>query len=403
MSRNRSTATIADVAQQAGVGASTVSRVLNGGQVSGRARARVLAVMDELEYRPRASARSLVTGATGTLALVIPFFTHPSAVQRMRGVLAALDGTDYNVVVCNVASSEQRDEYLGRGAPLDRSDGLLLVSLAPSDDEVDAFLRSGAPVVVLDAFHPRLPCLTIDDVAGGTLATQHLIDRGHERIAFIGDRPDPGLGFVSSTRRRDGYRRALERAGIPVRPELEREGPHGRHVAHRLTRELLALDEPPTAIFAASDTQALGVLEAAGSEGVAVPGDLAVVGFDDLEVAAYVGLTTVRQPLEESGRRGVERLVAALARRGRRAARGAARARAEGPPDHVIRRQATATRRWRRRPPRASGPPTAIRSSPSGPASNARTTGGPTLTTSHWRMSRISSSSRTRPEPATTT
>jgi LacI family transcriptional regulator len=312
VSRNRSTATIADVAEQAGVGASTVSRVLNGGQVSGNARARVLAAMDELEYRPRASARSLVTGATGTLALVIPSFTHPSAVQRMRGVLAALDGTEYGVVVCNVASPEQRDEYLGRGAPLDRSDGLLLVSLAPRDDEVDAFLRWGAPVVVLDAFHPRLPCLTIDDVAGGMLATQHLIDRGHERIAFIGDRPDPGLGFVSSVRRRDGYRRALERAGIPVRPELEREGPHGRLVAHRLTRELLALDEPPTAIFAASDTQALGVLEAAGFEGVAVPGDLSVVGFDDLEVAAYVGLTTVRQPLEESGRRAVERLVAAL-------------------------------------------------------------------------------------------
>jgi LacI family transcriptional regulator len=213
---------------------------------------------------------------------VIPFFTHPSAVQRMRGVLAALDGTDYGVVVCNVASPEQRDEYLGRGAPLDRSDGLLLVSLAPRDDEVDAFMRAGAPVVVLDAFHPRLPCLTIDDVAGGMLATQHLIDLGHERIAFIGDRPDPGLGFVSSDRRRDGYRRALELAGIAARPELERVGPHGRLVAHRLTRELLALDEPPTAIFAASDTQALGVLEAAGAEGVEVPDDLSVVGFDDL-------------------------------------------------------------------------------------------------------------------------
>jgi LacI family transcriptional regulator, galactose operon repressor len=308
----RSRSTIADVAERADVGASTVSRVLNGGQVSRKARARVLAAMDELEYRPRASARSLVTGATRTLALVIPFFTHPSAVQRMRGVLAALDGTDYGVVVCNVASPEQRDEYLGRGAPLDRSDGLLLVSLTPSDDEVDAFLRSGAPVVVLDAFHPRLPCLTIDDVAGGTLATQHLIDLGHEQIAFIGDRPDPGLGFVSSDRRREGYRTTLERAGIPARPELERKGPHGRLVAHRLTRELLALDEPPTAIFAASDTQALGVLEAAGAEGVDVPGDLSVVGFDDLEVAAYLGLTTVRQPLEESGRRAVERLIAVL-------------------------------------------------------------------------------------------
>lgn len=94
--------------------------------------------------------------------------------------------------------------------------------------------------------------------------------------------------------------------------KLQREGPHDRLVAHRLTRELLPLPKPPTAIFAASDTQALGVLEAVGFEGFKVPDDLSVVGFDDLEVAAYVGLTTVHQPLEESGRRGIERLVAAL-------------------------------------------------------------------------------------------
>jgi LacI family transcriptional regulator len=186
------------------------------------------------------------------------------------------------------------------------------VSLAPTDDEADAFLRAGAAVVLLDAFHPRLPSILIDDVAGGMLATRHLIELGHERIAFVGDRPDPGFGFLASDRRRDGYRSALRQAGIPVAHELEREGPHGRDVAHRLTRELLSLDEPPTAIFAASDTQALGVLEAAGFEGVAVPDDLSVVGFDDIEVAPYVGLTTVHQPLEDSGRRGVERLIAAL-------------------------------------------------------------------------------------------
>jgi LacI family transcriptional regulator len=305
----RRTATIADVAARAGVGPSTVSRVLNDGQVSGKSRDRVLSAIDDLDYRPRASARSLVTGATATLSLVIPFFTHPSAVERVRGVLAAVDDTDYDLVICNVSNVAQRDEYLGRGAPLDRSDGMLIVSLAPHDDEVAAFVRTGAPVVVLDAFHPRLPCLRIDDVAGGMLATRHLIELGHERIAFLGDRPEPGLGFVSSERRRDGYRHALQAARLPVLPELEKVGPHGRDVAHRLTTELLTLDEPPTAIFAASDSQALGVLEAAGFEGFAVPDDISVVGFDDIEVASYVGLTTVHQPLAESGQRAVERLL----------------------------------------------------------------------------------------------
>jgi LacI family transcriptional regulator len=305
-------ATIAEVATQAGVGASTVSRVLNGGQVSQRAKARVLAAIEDLEYRPRASARSLVTGSTGTLALVIPFFTHPSSVERVRGVLAALDATEYELVVCNVATPAHRDEYLGPRTPLDRSDGLLITSLRPTDAEAEAFVRAGSPVVLLDAHHPMLPSLLIDDVEGGLLATRHLIELGHERIAFVGDRPDPGFGFVASDRRREGYRRALADAGLPADPELERVGPHGRPVAHRLTRELLSLEEPPTAIFAASDTQALGVLEAAGYEGIDVPGELSVVGFDDIEVAPYVGLTTVHQPLEDSGRLGIERLIGAL-------------------------------------------------------------------------------------------
>ena len=294
------------------MGPSTVSRVLNGGQVSGRARTRVLAAMEELDYRPSASARSLVTGATQTLGLVIPFFTHPSAVQRMRGVLAALDGTGYELVVCNVGTPEQRDEYLGRRAPLDRSDWLLIVSLPPTDEEAEAFARAGAPVVLLDAFHPRLTSLHVDDVAGGMLATRHLLELGHERIAFVGDLPDPAFGFTSSYRREEGHRRALAAEGIRLDEALMRHGPHGRLVALRLTRELLSLPEPPTAIFAASDTQALGVLEAASVEGFDVPGDLSVVGFDDIEVSPYVGLTTVHQPLEESGRRAVERLLGAL-------------------------------------------------------------------------------------------
>jgi len=304
--------TIADVARRAGVGVGTVSRVLNEGQVSQATRTRVLAAMDELAYRPQASARALASGATGTLGMVIPFFTHPSAVERVRGVLAAMAATDHELVLCNVADPAQRDAYLGRRAPLDRTDGLLVVSLSPRDDEAEAFLRAGFPVVLVDAHHARLPRIVTDDRLGGALATRHLIELGHERIAFVGDTSDPRYGFVASRLRLEGYRHALEAAGLPFRRTLRREGPHGREVAHRLTRELLSLPRPPTAIFAASDTQALGVLEAAGFEGFAVPGDLSVVGYDNLEVAPYVGLTTVCQPLQESGRRGVERLLAVL-------------------------------------------------------------------------------------------
>jgi LacI family transcriptional regulator len=308
----RARVTIADVAARAGVGASTVSRVLNDGQVSEPARERVLEAMSDLSYRPQASARALASGSTGALGMVIPFFTHPSAVERVRGVVAAMDASPFELVVCNVADPAQRDEYLGPRAPIDRSDGLLVISLAPRDDEVEALLARGAPVVLVDAHHPRLPCVVVDDVRGGELATRHLLELGHERIAFVGDTTDPRFGFVSSRQRFTGYCNALAAAGIPLKHRLQRFGPHGRSASHRLTRELLSLDDPPTAIFAASDTQALGVLEAAGYEGIDVPGELSVIGFDDLQVAPYVGLTTVAQPLYESGRRGVERLLALL-------------------------------------------------------------------------------------------
>ena len=194
-------ATIADVAERAGVGVSTVSRVLNDGQVSSAARDRVLEAMTDLSYRPRASARALASGATGAVGLVIPFFTHPSSVERVRGVVAAMGGTSYELILCDVGDPAQRDEYLGRRAPLDRSDGLLIVSLAPRDGEADALVASGAPVVLVDASHPRLPHIVVDDALGGELATRHLLELGHERIAFVGDTSDPAYGFVSSARR----------------------------------------------------------------------------------------------------------------------------------------------------------------------------------------------------------
>jgi LacI family transcriptional regulator len=305
-------ATIADVAQHAGVAISTVSRVLNDGQVSSATRTSVLAAMSALGYRPHAGARALASGPKGALGMVIPYFTHPSAVERLRGALEAMATTEHELILCNVADPAQRDEYLGRRAPLDRVDGLLIVSLAPHDAEVEAIAAAGVATVLVDAFHPQLPRIVIDDVYGGQLATRHLLELGHERIAFVGDSTDPRLGFVSSDRRCSGYRHALAQAGIRTPRSLRRVGPHGRATAHRLTRELLSLPQPPTAIFAASDLQALGVLEAATAEGFKVPDDLSVMGFDDMEVAQYVGLTTISQSLHESGRRGVQRLLDVL-------------------------------------------------------------------------------------------
>ena len=305
-------ATIRDVARRAGVGLGTVSRVLNQSPlVSAETRRRVLEVIAELHYTPSQAARSLSLGKTLTLSTVAPFFTRPSVVERLRGIEAALTGSGYNLVVFTVEDVARRDACLHDLPRRERSDGVIIISLAPSAAEVAAIQQAGVPVIFIDTYAPGLPSVLTNDTEGGYLATHHLIELGHQRIAYLSDPlQDPlSFNFTSSRDRFAGYRRALEEVGIPFRPDYHAAGPHGRYEARRLARELLRLPVPPTAIFAASDTQAMGVLEAARDEGIAVPPGLSVVGYDDIDIAEYLGLTTIRQPLFESGVRGVELLL----------------------------------------------------------------------------------------------
>jgi DNA-binding LacI/PurR family transcriptional regulator len=303
--------TIARVALEAGVGVGTVSRVINGSAaVREETRRRVLDVISELGFEPNAAARALSTGRTGAVGVIAPFFTTPSVIERLRGVVRELAECGHQLILFAVERPEQREAAF-RSA-LGRVDGLLAISLSPTDDELAPLTAAGLPVVLVDHDHPGLPCVTIDDVAGGRLATEHLLALGHERIAFVGDLEGGAHDFTSSGRRRTGYEQALAAAGAPAPRELQRLDRYGRDQAAAVTRALLALPEPPTAIFAASDVQALGALEAADALGVPVPGRLSVVGFDDVELARYAGLTTVAQPLEESGARGVDLLLEAL-------------------------------------------------------------------------------------------
>ncbi len=306
-------ATIRDVAQKAGVGLGTVSRVLNNSPlVSEATRQRVLEVITALNYSPSPVARRLSLGKTLTIAAIVPFFTRPSVVERLKGVEATLVESEYDLIVFNVETVERRDTCFWDVPRRERVDGALIMSLAPSDKDVARFARAGVPVVLVDVNHPALSRAVTDDVAGGRMATQYLIDLGHRRIGYISDPLESPFNFTSSRDRYLGYRQALEAAGIPFQSEYHRQGEHGRYEARRLAIELLALPEPPTAIFAASDTQAMGVLEAAQGVGISVPQGLSVIGYDDIEIAEYLGLTTIRQQLFESGVRGVELLLETL-------------------------------------------------------------------------------------------
>lgn len=305
--------TIADVAKQAGVGLGTVSRVLNGSsQVRPTTRARVLEAIETLGYRPNPLARGLSRGRCQTLGVLVPFFTHASAVERLRGVVAALDESRYDLVLFNVESPMHRDQHLASITGRDRADGLLVMSLPLPPAELDRLVATGIPVVLVDAHGAGAACVVSDDVDGGRTATRHLLGLGHVRIGFLGDDPRNSFGFTSSAQRERGYASALAGAGVPFDPALVRHCPHDRAAAAQHAGELLDT-AAPTAIFASSDVQATGVLVAAAERGVRVPEDLSVIGYDDVELAGYIGLTTIRQALYDSGQLGARLLLDAVA------------------------------------------------------------------------------------------
>ena len=300
-------ATIVDVAKLAGVAVTTVSRVMNNkGQVSQPTRDRVLAAIDELNYRPSPAARSLPRGRVHTVAVIVPFVTRPSAVERVQGVVQGLRDLDIPVSIFDVETPSHQAEHFALLANSYRPEGTVIVSLHPTDGELEEFRSAGLCPVFVDAEIDGFSCVYIDDEHGGSLATEFLINLGHERIAFIGDLENPSFGFNSSTNRRLGYCNALRRAGIEPRDEYVRLGEYGREAGRQLATELLMREARPSAIFAASDTHALGALEAARDLGLDVPTDLSIIGFDDIESAHYIGLTTIRQPLTESGRAAAE-------------------------------------------------------------------------------------------------
>jgi DNA-binding LacI/PurR family transcriptional regulator len=315
----RKAVTIRDVAREAGVSVATASRALNGKDtVSPATRDRILAVMAELGFSPSPAARRLSLGRTLTVGVVVSFLTRPQAAERLRGIDAVLADSEFDLVIYNVESVAKRDHYLGVLAQSQRTDGLIVVSLPPPPDVVPVLARAPVPVVFVDVHADAisgLPRVMGDDVAGGALAARHLLELGHRAIGFIGDAVSDPFGFTSSRDREAGMANELARAGISIPAEWRGHGAHGRYEARDLAQRMLAGDDRPTAIFCASDTQALGVIAAARELGLHVPDDLSVIGYDDIEAADYVGLTTVRQQLFESGRLGAEVLLAEIARR----------------------------------------------------------------------------------------
>lgn len=295
-------ATIKQVAQVAGVSFTTVSHVLNNTRpVSDEARAAVLAAVEQLHYVPSALARALKCRSTGTIGLIIPNNTNPYFSEVARGIEDSCYAAGYSVILCNSDDDPVKQREYLNVLLTKRCDGLILSALADRDGEL--LHKMKVPAVLLD----RAPCdlsldsVAVDNRAGGLLAARHLLGLGRRRIACIAGPQEVGI----SNERIDGVRGALQDAGVVFDAALCRHSDFSSAGGYAAALELLALppDQRPDALFCCNDLMAFGALRAAAELGIAVPGQLAVVGFDDIDLASFVHppLTSVAQNTRELG------------------------------------------------------------------------------------------------------
>ena len=294
--------TIVDVAKDSGVSYSTVSRVLNGYEfVKESTREKVLASAKALGYVANQQARSLAGGRTNIIGLLVPTLDMGYVATIARGVEEALGSTDYDIMLYTTQRQREKEARYAKMIANGMSDGLLLLAPAYMDDYVDNFIDNEFPYVMVDQEDPeyRSSTISVTNWQGAYQATEHLIRLGHQRIAHIA-----GIMSMSSAQQRlEGYREALARYDIPFDENLVIVGNYLQENGVRATHQLMELDNPPTAIFAANDMMAFGAIEVAMSRDLRIPEQLSVIGFDDVPQAmySYPKLTSVRQPLTQMG------------------------------------------------------------------------------------------------------
>ena len=314
MPSKKKSPTIYDVAELSGVSISTISRVLNSpDKVNAETHKRVMQAIDQLGFVPKAEARARAMQHTGRIGVITPFFTAPSFVQRLRGVASVLSKSNYELVIYPVDSMDHLQGYIS-SIPLMRNiDGLIIMSLAISDQDAQRLIDNGLGTALIEYQHPQLNSIIINDFNGGELAAEHLIKKGHRSIGFLGDiEPPEKIAIHPVKSRLMGFQKTLNDAGISLSKSNIRSAPYTQDESRQAAYELLSQPKRPTAIFAASDVQALVLMKVARQLNIKVPDDLAVIGFDDIDVAEHVDLTTIRQHLDESGRLAAEILLARI-------------------------------------------------------------------------------------------
>lgn len=307
---------ITDVAREAGVSIATVSRVVNNNNYPVRAetRAHVLEAVERLGFRPNDLARGLMQKSTRTVGLLVPDLANPYYPEIARGVEDAASAQLYALVFCNTDRRADKTEYYVNTLLQKRMDGIIIAGGGTDFTEAStAFAEYGAPVVFIGRHQEGGHSVQISNAAAARDATGHLTLLGHQAIAFLAG----PLALTSVQDRLEGYRAGLQDAGLGFDERLLREGDFGERSGYESAQSLLAQHPRPTAIFAANDLMAIGAMAAVRDAGLAVPGDVSVVGFDGIALGSYVrpALSTVAIPTYELGTAAMRMLLELLERK----------------------------------------------------------------------------------------
>ncbi len=305
--------TIYDVAKTAGISIATVSRVLNDPQkVNDETRTLVLKAIDSLGYVPKAEARARAMQGNRRIGVITPSLTGQSFVQRLRGVAAVLKETKYELVIYSVESADKFNRYLETLPIIHYLDGLIILSLQFNEHFAQSLVDHQLETVVVEYPQAILSSVEIDNVAGGREAADYLVRKNYRSIGFVGDTLIPEFGIQPNILRLDGFRGRLLELGITIAEEDLLIAPYDFEITFQKAKRYLSRPNHPQAIFASTDLQGIALLKAARALGLRVPQDVAIIGFDDLDMADYTGLTTVCQHLDESGKIAAELLIARI-------------------------------------------------------------------------------------------
>ncbi len=297
------TPTIYDVSEKAGVSTATVSRVLNNpGKVNSVTRETVENAIRELGYRPLLEARLRTAKDVRRICVCAPHFTANSFVQRLRGIAATFAGRNYELQVYSVASKNHMDQFIEM-LELNRMDGIITLSLPFTEEQIHRINMYQIEMAMIEYSSPLVNCVVINDREGGRLAAEYLINKGRQRFGIaceLSNRFDYSVYPIMP--RLESYREELDRHGFDLSERYIYDVLCDTDATYHKFLEVFRSGDYPDAIFATADLHALGILRAAKETNVRVPEDVAVIGFDDIDFADYVGLTTIRQNLDQSGR-----------------------------------------------------------------------------------------------------